>query len=87
MSEVLEVDAEGSLRLPAELLGNAKPHTRYVVDIQGDTLILRPEAARPFWATATPEERAEAFRRWAAVERPPAPDLPLEAISRDTIYD
>jgi hypothetical protein len=87
MSEVLEVDAEGWLHLPPALLGNVKPQTRYVVEVQGDTLILRPEAASPFWATATPEERAEAFRRWAAMERPPAPDLSLEAISRDSIYD
>ena len=87
MSEVLEVDAEGSLRLPAELLGNAKPHTRYLVDIQGDTLILRPEGARPFWETATPEERAEAFQRWAAMDRPAAPVLPPEAFSRESIYD
>jgi hypothetical protein len=86
MSEVVEVDAQGSLHLSPELLRHPKPHTRYVVEVQGDTLILRPETARPFWATATPEERAEAFRRWAALERPPAPALPPEAFSRESIY-
>jgi hypothetical protein len=41
----------------------------------------------PFWATATPEERAQRFREWASQERPDTTVLPLEALSRESIYE
>ena len=87
MSHVLEVDAQGTLHIPLELLGGVNAHTRYIVEIQAETVILRPEKYRaeqpkPFWETATPEERAKAFREWASRERPPAPALSFEAMGR-----
>jgi hypothetical protein len=88
MSRIVETNEEGAIHLSPELLGEPKPHTRYVVEVDGDTLTLRPEAnVRPFWATATPQERADAFRRWANKKRPPAPPLPDEALRRENIYD
>ena len=92
MSHVLEVDAQKGLHIPLELLGGVNAHTRYIVDIQGETVILQPEQhvaeePKPFWETATPEERAKAFIEWASRERPPAPALSLEAMSRESIYD
>jgi len=88
MSRIIETNEEGAIHLSAELLGERKPHTRYVVEVEGDTLTLRPESsARPFWATATPQERAEVFRRWANTKRPPAPPLPAEALRRENIYE
>jgi hypothetical protein len=86
MSQVLEVDAEGALYLPRELLGDVKPHARFVLEVHGDTLILRPVRSHPFWETASPDERAEAFVQWAR-RHTTGPGLPDEAISREHIYD
>lgn len=45
------------------------------------------EPARPFYATATPEERAQAFITWGMSHTPRgAPPLSDEAISRGSIY-
>jgi hypothetical protein len=88
MEQVVEVNEDGALYLPAELIGHAEPHTRFVVEPQGEALLLRPEAeSQPFWATATPMERVERFLEWANQERPEAPVLPLEALSRESIYE
>jgi len=96
MSHVLEVDAQKGLHIPLELLGGVNAHTRYIVEIQAERVILQPEKYRaekpkPFWETATPEERAQAFIEWASShksgQRPPAPALSLEAMSRESIYD
>jgi len=84
-SYILEVSAEGALRLPAELLQQIKPYSRYRLEIQDDTLILYPQ---PLWAVASPEQRAALLRRWATeIERPAAPPLSDDALRRDTIYD
>jgi hypothetical protein len=88
MSRIVETNEEGAIHLSPELLGESKPHTRYILEVQGDTLTLRPEGeSQPFWATASPQERAEAFRRWANQKRPPAPPLPNEALRRENIYE
>lgn len=41
---------------------------------------------RPFFETATPEERARAAEEWANRHRSSAPPLSDEAISRESIY-
>lgn len=41
----------------------------------------------PLWQSATPSERATYFRSWVAQLPKHGPSLPLEAISRDSIYD
>ena len=87
MNQIVEVDEQGGLHLPPEVLSHAKPRTRYVVEAQGETLILRPaEKSPPFWATATPEERAEDLRRWVASHKT-GPNLPDEALRREQMYD
>ena len=43
-------------------------------------------AGLPFYATATPAERARAWREWCDRPRRPVPPLSDEAISRETIY-
>ncbi len=87
MSQIVEVDEHGAIQLPAELLLAVKPHTRFVLEIQGVNLVLRRVEGQPFWATATPQQRAAAARRWAALERPAAPPLSDAAVSREQIYD
>lgn len=86
MSEIVEVDARGAIQLPRDLLAAVKPHTRFVLEVQGETIVLRPVTELPFWQTATPQERAEAARQWAALERPAAPPIPDEALHREQIY-
>ena len=87
MSRIVEVNEEGALNVPADVLGNAPPHTRYVVDVRGNAIILKPvDSPAPFWATASPQERAEDLRQWAA-SHTDGPGLPDEALRRDHIYD
>lgn len=45
MTTVLEVSDDGSLIVPAGLLGGVAPRTRYVADAQDGRLVLRPAAA------------------------------------------
>lgn len=87
MSEIVELDEQGAIQLPRDLLAVVKPRTRYVLEMQGETIVLRPVAELPFWQTATPQERAEAARQWAALERPSAPPIPDAALHRDQLYD
>lgn len=87
MGEIVEIDERGAIQLPSDLLAVLKPRTRYVLEMQGETIVLRPVTALPFWQTATPQERAEAARQWAALERPAAPPIPDAALHRDQLYD
>lgn len=41
MVTVLETDETGALVLPARVLGHNSAHARYVLEAQGETLILR----------------------------------------------
>ena len=47
------------IQLLAELLAVVKPRTRFIVELQGATLILHSEGTQPFWRTASSSERAE----------------------------
>lgn len=42
---------------------------------------------RPFYETATPEERARAFREWASSHERNTPLLSDYAVSRESMYD
>ena len=56
MTQVIETDEEGRLVVPAELLGDAKPHTRYTVEATGQRLIVEPEQ--------TPQQRQQVYEQW-----------------------
>jgi hypothetical protein len=85
---MLETNDDGALYLPPELIGAVGPHTRFELEIAGDTLMLRPaNRERPFWRQATPQQRAEGFRLWAAASRPSTPDLSDESLRRENLYD
>lgn len=89
MGKIIEVDEKGGLYLPPEALGDAQPHTRYILHGQNGTLILvqlSPDQEPPFWATATPEERAKDFLEWALSHKD-GPNLPDEALRRENMYD
>jgi hypothetical protein len=84
---IVETSDNGDLHVPAEFIGDVKPHTAFELQVAGDTLILRPVPERqPFWQRATPAERAEAFREWAST-CPPVPRLPDEAFRRENWYE
>ena len=66
----LETSDDGGLHLPPELIGEARPHVTYDFEVFGEIMLIRPAERRsPFWKSATPRQRADAFRGWAgAVE-------------------
>ncbi len=87
MSTIIEVDESGNLQVPATILPQSAPHTRYTASLHGQQVILAPtNAVEPFWNTATPEERAADILRWAA-SHTDGVGLSDEAVSRDSIYD
>ena len=87
MSLIVEVSESGTLQLPAEILQAIEPNTRFVIEVESDRLILSPVPPnQPFWATATPEERAERFHQWVQSHKD-GPNLPDEALRRENIYD
>jgi hypothetical protein len=84
---VIEVSDEGTLHLAPDVLGNAPPRTRYVVNVRGDTIVLRQVTGRtPFWATASSQERADDLVEWAS-RHEDGPGLPDEALRREYLYD
>jgi hypothetical protein len=88
MVHILEINQQGVLQIPSEMLPESQPHTRYLLEVQCETLILRPQQYQAFWETASPEQRVTKFREWVTqTERPVSPALSDEAISRETIYD
>lgn len=85
---MLEANDDGGLNLPPELIGAAKPHAKFELEILGDVLILRPvDKDRPFWRRASAQQRTEAFRQWAESPRSPVPDISLESLRRENLYD
>ncbi len=85
---MLETNDEGALYVPPDLIGGVRPHARFELEVLDNVLILRPaDKDRPFWQTATSQQRAEAFRRWVDSPRPPAPDLTDESLRRENLYD
>lgn len=84
----LETNDEGGLNLPAELLGAVKPHAKFELEKLGDMLILRPaDQERPFWQRTNKKEWLEEFQKWTEAPRPPVPDISLESLRRENMYD
>lgn len=86
MSTIVELDEQGAIRLPEDVIAALQPRARFVVERQGVTLILHP-VGRRFGVDTSPSDRVAAVRMWAALERPAAPALANEVLSRDYIYD
>ena len=85
---VVEVSDEGELHLSSAMVRLLQPRARFVVEVQGENVVLSPE--RPdvpaFWKTARPQERVDAFRRWVGRHRD-GPNLPAESLRRENMYD
>ena len=56
MGQVIEADEQGRLLVPSELLANAQPHGRYVVETSGKKLLIKPEE--------TAEQRKQVYEEW-----------------------
>jgi hypothetical protein len=61
MTKILEVNEDGSLMIPADLLNGAEPHQRYTAESEGKNLLLRPESESVPIEKLDPEELR---RRW-----------------------
>jgi hypothetical protein len=88
MSVTLQADKEGNLYLPHTLLPGAAPLASYRVSQQRGELTISKSGAetRPFWETATPEQKVEALEAWLKEVATPV-GLSDYAVSRDSIYD
>jgi hypothetical protein len=84
--QIMETNEKGGLYLPPNLLKSAKPHTRYIVEITDEQIVLRPESERPLWETASLDKRIAALRQWVQAHQE-AHYLSDEALSRDSMYD
>jgi hypothetical protein len=84
---IVEIGDDGALHVPAEFLTAAKPHAKFVLDVYGDLIVLRPaDGPEPSWKNPDPVKRAEDFLKYADLPRPPAPDIPLEFLDREYLY-
>lgn len=77
LAAITEVLAKITHRTPAQV----KSHLETMIEQ------LVSDENRPFYETATPEERARAFVAWASSHAPNTSLLSEEAISRQSIYD
>ena len=83
----METDGAGALHLPPELLPHATPYRRYLVETEGERVVVQDaSASKAFWQTASPEERATDILRWAGSHADGC-NLPDAALGRDAIYD
>lgn len=86
MTFIVEINETGRLELSEEVLQAIPPHIRFQVEVMSDNqfilLPLPPEQS--FWATVTPEERAEPLMQWVGSHKNGA-NLPDEALRRENI--
>jgi hypothetical protein len=85
---VVDHSDEGVLHVPIDSLPSEKSRIEYVLDDYGGLTVLRPaDDPEPIWKIPDPVKWAEEFLRWANEPRPPAPDIPLEFLDREYLYD
>ena len=85
---IVERGEDGGLYVPADLLRQFQPHTAFEIHADANSLVLRAiDRGRAFWQRSTAVERVRAIREWADADRPSAPDLTLDMMSRETIYE
>lgn len=85
---IVDTDSDGGLHLPADLLSGFGSRAVFEAEATCDSLVLLPvDRGRAFWERSTPAERVKAVLEWTEADRPPAPDLTDEMLSRENIYD
>jgi DNA-binding transcriptional regulator/RsmH inhibitor MraZ len=83
MTRVIETDEAGRLTLPPELLGEAKPHSRYTVETAGTKLILESEEALLQRQGAYEEWEKE----WRAVQEQVGKSWPAGVSAADVVSE
>lgn len=92
VKRVIEADESSAIHLEGSTLG-VPPHSRFQLEQDGQTLILRPIEGeptaneRPLWERLSPQERAEEFLNWARRQPPSDVHLTDEQLRRESIYD
>lgn len=88
MARVIEADDKGAIYLSPEWF-KSKPHARYTVEIEGGTVVLRPQKdeEQPLWERLTPQERADEFLAWAGRQKPAPVHLGDEQLRRENMYE
>jgi len=91
MNTTPQADENGNLRVPPALLPHAEPLAIYQLQAQKEQIIITkttPETSekKPFWQTASPQQRVQALRKWIKEAGTPA-GFSEWAVSRDSIYD
>ena len=88
MGPTIQADENGSLIVPAAMMGRITPGATFSVEPHGDVLILRrePSEADRWWAATTPAQRADWLEEWVR-DLPDSPPLPREATRRDSMYE
>jgi len=87
MSRTVEIDDHGVIQLPDDVRALVKPGTRFTIEIHRAALIFHPEGESLAQTATSPQERAEAVRRWASLDRPVGPVLADAALRREQMYD
>lgn len=65
MATILETDENGALVLPARVLGHEAAHARYILEAQGETLVLHHADEAPEGLSPKPIQSHEQFvREW-----------------------
>ena len=69
MTRVLEVEENGTLTLPPDVIGNAKPHTRFVLETHGTSLTLRPTEERAARTKRSRKQHTDPLKSWEEERR------------------
>ena len=85
---IVERADDGGLYVPPDLLRQFQPHAMFEIQTMADSLVLRAiDRGGAFWRRSTTAQRVKAIQEWAEAERPSAPDLTLQMMSRESIYE
>jgi hypothetical protein len=85
---IVERGDDGGLYVPPDFLRQFQPRAKFEIESAADSIVLRAvDQGRAFWQRSTIAERIKAIQEWAEADRPSAPDLTLEMMSRDSIYE
>lgn len=68
MTRILEVEEDGTLTLPSDVLVNSNPHARYMLETRGERIILRLEPTASV-GNRLQKKRRSAVQRWKEERR------------------
>jgi hypothetical protein len=69
MTRILEVEENGTLTLPSDVLDNARAHTQYILETHGKRLTLRPVVMGTAQPKKSHKRQADAAKKWEEERR------------------